>query len=168
MRREGNYWVNKLKLERHPEGGYFKEVYRAENEISHPGSQKNRNLATSIYYLLEGNDISHFHILKSDELWYFHDGAGAIVHILSNGNYHQKLLGLDVDKGQLPQLLIPANSFFAAEPIDKDSFILMGCMVTPGFDFDDFELADPNTLIKAYPEQRDLIDQFGFKKQVES
>ncbi len=164
MRRDANYWVNRLGLDRHPEGGYFKEIYRAEDEIRHPISHNIRSLATSIYYLLEGKDISHFHILKSDELWYFHDGTGAIVHILKNGNYQQERLGLDIDNGQMPQLLIPANSFFAAEPIDKDSFVLMGCMVTPGFDFDDFELADQAQLIKAYPEQTDLIDQFSFKK----
>ena len=79
------YWIEKLNFEKHPEGGWFKEVYRSEEVIPKkslpeyfPGS---RNISTSIYYLLEGDDFSAFHRIKSDEIWHYYEGNSAI------GNY---------------------------------------------------------------------------------
>ncbi len=153
-------WIDKLGLEAHPEGGYFKEVYRNPSTIQVMEDGAKRNLATSIYFLLEGEQKSHFHQLKSDELWYFHAGGPVKIHIVEDEEYRTEILGLDLDRGQSPQVLIPRNSIFAAEVVDKNSFCLMGCMVNPGFDFKDFRMVTKNKLMLKIPEQKKIIEKF--------
>jgi predicted cupin superfamily sugar epimerase len=150
-------WIKKLKLEEHPEGGYFKEVYRNEVELS--ADDFTRNLTTSIYYLLRSGEISHWHQLASDELWYFHGGSDLVVHMFDDGIYQQELVGLS--DAAYPQLLIPAGAVFAAEVKDPDSYGLVGCMVSPGFDFDDFRLVDMEELLEIFPEEEEVIRAFG-------
>ncbi|VXD21500.1 cupin domain-containing protein [Marinoscillum sp. 108] len=154
------YWIDKLGLEPHPEGGYYKEVYRNPNTIQIMGGGGTRNLSTSIYFLLEGSQKSHFHQLSSDELWYFHAGSGARVHVLNHGEYSEHLLGLNLEAGDLPQLLLPARSIFASEVSAPDSYVLMGCMVNPGFDFKDFRMLTASELEESYPGQKALIREF--------
>ena len=154
------YWIDKLELEPHPEGGYYKEVYRNPNTIQIMGGGGTRNLSTSIYFLLEGTDKSHFHQLSSDELWYFHAGSSARVHVLHHGAYTQHLLGLDLEAGELPQLLLPARSVFAGEVSEPGSYVLMGCMVNPGFDFKDFRMVGAAELEEAYPDHKQVIRDF--------
>lgn len=153
-------WINKLGLETHPEGGYYKEVYRNPATIQLSGGGGTRNLATSIYFLLKGGQKSHFHQLKSDEQWYFHHGTPVEIHIFERGNYRQEVLGLDLDKGQKPQILIPANSIFAAEVSSGVGYSLMGCMVNPGFDFKDFRMLSAEELTELYPDRKPLIKKF--------
>ncbi len=152
------YWIERLNLEPHPEGGYFKEVYRSEAQVDHPTHGKERNLTTSIYFLLEGKDLSHFHELESDELWYFHDGAGALIHRFEQGRYVAQKLSPEED-GAL-QVIIPAGSQFAAEVINKEDYVLMGCVVSPGFDFEDFRMLSKEEMLRKYPEYKDLIEKF--------
>ena len=99
-----------------------------------------RKLYTSIYFLLTSNDISHLHRIKSDELWYYHAGSPLTIHIIDeNGVYKEIKLGLNLDKGEVPQALVPKNSIFGSSVMDEDTFSLVGCMVSPGFDYKDFE-----------------------------
>lgn len=151
-----DYWIRKLQLQEHPEGGYYSEVYRNSKKINFVSGA--RNFATSIYFLLKGDQISHFHQLFSDELWYFHAGSEVTVHKLFNGKYEQNKLGLDNESD--PQIIIKAGTIFAAEVMDKSSFSLMGCMVNPGFDFDDFRLIKKKELINKYPNHEILINRF--------
>ena len=115
-------------------------------------------MATAIYFLLDGESFSALHRLKSDELWLFHDGMPLTVHAIGpDGMYRTYRLGLDIDDGQRPQAVVPSGSWFGATVDDPEGFALVGCMVAPGFDFDDFELADRLALTSQYPEHADLI-----------
>lgn len=136
------YYIEKLQLLPHPEGGYFKEVFRDQKEYPPHGSFSGpRNYATSIYYLLEKNDFSSFHRIKSNETWHHYDGGCVLIHYFENHQLITKKLGKRLEKGELPQLTIPKSTWFAAEPAPECVYALMGCTVAPGFDFEDFEMA---------------------------
>lgn len=158
--------IDQLNLEAHPEGGYFKEEYRSEGTI-HPGSDETvypagRNFATSIYYLLEGTDTSSFHRIRSDETWHFYTGSSATIHIIHPDSlYEARYLGPELSKGQSYQITIPGRSWFGVSVDKKDSFMLAGCTVAPGFDFKDFEMGDPYKLKQAFPEHTAIIDQLS-------
>ena len=149
-----NYWITKLNLEKHPEGGWFKEVYRSGEMISAEclsGSFKGaRNISTSIYYLLEGSDFSVFHRIKSDEIWHYYTGNSSIEIITSRkGEIEIHKLGNQPEEGHIFQVVVPADTWFAARLADKKGFAFVGCTVSPGFHFDDFELAG-----------KELLDEF--------
>lgn len=157
--------VEKLCLQPHPEGGYFKEVYRAEDKIEMASLpirfSGDRNFCTSIYFMLAGNDKSHFHRIKSDEIWHFYAGTALILHqIEANGNYSRIKIGNEILSGETPQAIIPHGNWFAAEVEDKNSYALVGCTVSPGFDFADFELAEQKDLCEKFPQHSDMIKRF--------
>lgn len=153
-----DYWIEKLGLQAHPEGGYFRELYRS--DLTQTFEMGQRNLATSIYFLLCQEEKSHFHQLTSDELWYFHAGGPASVHIFDHSGYRNVHLGLDLEAGQLPQILLPRKCIFAAEVLDKSNYTLTGCVVAPGFDFQDFRLVPKRELLADFPEYAALIERF--------
>jgi predicted cupin superfamily sugar epimerase len=160
------YWIQHLSLEPHPEGGFFKELYRSsitiEKKMLPLGFQDSRRLATSIYYLLRSDDISRFHRLRSDELWYFHYGSSfRIIIIDQEGHKQTKLLGPRIEKAEHMQVLIPAGTIFGAEITGQESFGLVSCVVTPGIDFQDFEMYNKEDLLQAYPKHKELIEKFG-------
>lgn len=162
MLEKAKYYIDKLQLIPHPEGGYYKEIYRAGEMIlvEHlPGSFKgNRNISTSIYFLLQRNDFSAFHRLKSDELWHFYDGSALKISVIDrDGNFNEIFLGRNIEEGESYQTVIKKNSWFAAELVDKKSFALVGCTVSPGFDFQDFEMADCEKLVNEFPAYADKI-----------
>jgi predicted cupin superfamily sugar epimerase len=143
--KNAEYFIEKLGLEKHIEGGYYRETYRS--KVSH----ENRSLSTSIYFLLKSGQVSKFHKLKSDEIWYYHHGSPILIHMINKeGEYSQGILGINSDQ-ESPQLIIPADTIFGAEPVDRESFSLVSCMVSPGFDFEDFTLYSTQELIKMYP-----------------
>jgi len=108
--------------------------------------------------LLEGNQVSNFHKLKSDEQWHFYNGSTIVIHVIDeSGNLNKILLGRNIENGETLQTVIKYNSWFAAELADKTSFALIGCTVAPGFDFTDFELGKRDELIKTFPQFRELI-----------
>lgn len=159
-------WIEHLKLIPHPEGGYYRETYHAQTLLTDSLTEQKyggkRRSATSIYFLLEGTDVSRFHRLRSDEIWYFHAGSSLTVHTITpDGSYMRHQLGLDVAVGQQPQLLIPSQHIFGAtvNHTSEDDFALVSCMVSPGFDFQDFELFDRQTLIALYPEHKAIISR---------
>jgi predicted cupin superfamily sugar epimerase len=151
--------ITKLELLPHSEGGYFKNTYQSDIHIG------NRTLFTSIYFLLTSDDISHFHRLKSDELWYFHGGSALTVHIIhENGNYEEIELGLNLNNGEVPQYLVPKNSIFGSSVKAKDTYSLVGCMVSPGFDYEDFELFTQAELLQKYPQHLDIIKKLAYEQ----
>jgi hypothetical protein len=152
-----DYWIKKLDLKAHPEGGFYKETYRSP-VMTRASNGKSRNLSTSIYFLLNQNDRSHFHRLRSDELWYYHLGSPVRIFELIDGALETTMMG--PEEGMQLQKLIPHGSIFAAEVVDKDRFSLFGCLVSPGFDFEDFELMTSSDLISEYPEHSNLIKAF--------
>jgi len=163
MNEKAKYYIQKLQLNKHPEGGYFKEIYRAGEMyfIDTPKKNLKRNVSTSIYFLLDGVQVSKFHRLNSDELWHFYDGTSVKIYIIDEkGKLTKILLGKKTDNGELFQAVIKKNTWFAAEVVNKKSFALIGCTVSPGFDFSDFELAERKTLSLQFPKLKDLIFRF--------
>lgn len=156
------YWIEKLQLNPHPEGGYFRQTYRADMVIAQDalpvGFAGARAASTAIYFLLEGENFSAFHRLRSDEVWHFYVGAPLIVHGISReGSYSSFLLGQDLDAGQVLQAVVPAGCWFASHLAARKSFAVVGCTVAPGFDFEDFEMGKRGELVSKYPGYEELI-----------
>lgn len=159
-----NELVKKFDLLPHPEGGFYKEVYRSEGVIaqSQLGHQfsGNRNYCTSIYFLLTSANFSGFHRIKQDEVWHFYQGSPLQIHVIHpNGNYELHRIGFDLAQNLTPQFVVPAGAWFASCVENENDFSLVGCTVAPGFDFDDFELAKKNELIAEYPQHANIITQ---------
>jgi predicted cupin superfamily sugar epimerase len=162
------YWIKKLKLEKHPEGGYFREVYRSEEEIKAEHLPERyggtRPHSTSIYFLLTGDAFSAFHRIKSDETWNFYDGAPITIHMIDEkGKYSNVKLGSNPENGEVFQFTIHRGTWFAASVDEPDSYALAGCTVAPGFHYDDFELGNREDLVKMFPEHEELIMMFSLK-----
>ncbi|WP_277584828.1 cupin domain-containing protein [Psychrobacillus antarcticus] len=163
MMRDASYYIKNLGLEPHSEGGYFQSSYTSKN---HSGNKK---LYTSIYFLLGAADVSHFHRLKSDELWYFHDGSSLLVHVIDEkGNYVEHKLGLNIENGEVPQVLVPKNTIFGSSVNEGGAFSLVGCMVAPGFEYEDFELFTQKELIHDYPQHKEIICKMAYEILPES
>lgn len=140
--------IDVLDLKPHPEGGFFKEVHRSKTIVHGLKSSSNKNAYTSIYYLLPGQSFSAWHRIKSDETWYFHYGCDlALYYFDEHKLLHTVTLGIESIH---LQITIPANTWFAAKPLDKDTYCLVSCAVAPGFEFDDFEIASRNHLLKEF------------------
>ncbi len=155
-------WIERFEMNPHPEGGYYKEVYRSETVIPAEALPAcfgaSRNCCTSIYYLLERGNFSAFHRMRQDEIWHVYDGGPIRIHLLLDGGASQgMLLGRTPERDGVPQGVVPGGCWFAAEPVEEADFVLVGCTVSPGFDFADFELARRVDLIASYPEQEALV-----------
>jgi uncharacterized protein len=165
MIHSAQYWINKLQLLKHPEGGYYREVYRS-NDFVHKKNLPDRyssfrSFSTSIYFLLESSEFSSFHRLKSDEIWHFYEGSAiSIMIIFPDGGFRKTVLGINPEENQVYQAVIPQGCWFAAHVKDSDSFSLVGCTVSPGFDFEDFEIGRKNILISLYPKYTRIIKQY--------
>jgi uncharacterized protein len=151
-------WVKYLQLSAHPEGGYFKENYRHSQEITINGTAK-RNLSTSIYYMLESGQASKLHRLKSDEIWYFHHGSALKVHVFDKSTYQSYILGNQLFENHLLQLVLPAGAIFGAEVLESKSYSIIGCMVSPGFHFEDFELINASEILSEFANQKSIIER---------
>ncbi|AJP56979.1 hypothetical protein UC34_08195 [Pandoraea vervacti] len=158
--------VAALGLLPHPEGGHYRETYRASDTIAvqalPSGFSGARNVSTAILYLLEAGDFSAFHRIRSDEVWHFHLGGTLLIHEIDmSGKQITTRLGHDVASGEQLQHVVPAGHWFAAQPAPSTRYALVGCTVAPGFAFEDFEMADPAALGVQWPMHRDLIERLG-------
>ena len=156
--------IEKFELEPHPEGGYFRETYRSTGEIEEkslgPKFEGPRNYSTCIYFLLTSNEFSAFHRIKQDEIWHFYDGSPIRLHVISpSGEYSKHRIGRELALGETPQLVVPAGCWFAAEVVNESAFSLVGCTVSPGFDFRDFEMRSRPELISMFPEHEKIISK---------
>ena len=148
--------VTKFNLQAHPEGGFYSETYRSDQLTA----SQDRNLVTCIYFLLTSENVSNFHRIKSDEMWFFHEGSSLTVHTLDPQNGHlQHTVGNAIQQGQTPQLVVPKNTIFGSSVTDKNSYSFVSCVVAPGFDFNDFELFTRDVLLEEYPESESIIRQ---------
>lgn len=166
--KNAQYWIESLGLIAHPEGGYYKSTFASEITISGIGSSEGqqRQLFTSIYFLLKSNEVSHFHRLKSDELWYYHGGSSLTIHVIDeSGSYKEWKLGLNLENGEVPQVLVPKNTIFGSSMMEGDTFSLVGCMVAPGFDFEDFELFSQEELLELYPQHEKIIRKMAYESK---
>src|SRR5262245_8465525 len=153
-------WIARLRLQPHPEGGYFREAYRSPLTLAAdqlpPRYGGPRPAATSILFLLRAGEPSALHRLASDELWHFHAGNAIRVHMIDDrGAYETLRLGLDAESAV--QGVVPAGRWFGAEGVEGGAFALVGCTVAPGFDFADFELARRDELAARFPQHAELI-----------
>ncbi|NOT75553.1 MAG: cupin domain-containing protein [Cyclobacteriaceae bacterium] len=159
--KNAQYWITQLKLQSHPEGGFFKETYRSIESIwatALPDRYADsRSFSTAIYFLLRSEDKSLFHRIKSDEIWHFHAGSALTIYVLNKDGLSEQKLGPEPENGDSLQVVIPAGSWFGAIVNKPDSFTLAGCTVAPGFDFDDFELANSEKLLKEFPDHSQII-----------
>jgi len=164
MQTTANQLAQQLQLLPHPEGGYYKEVYRSASTISQQALggtfSGDRNYCTGIYFMLTGSNFSAFHRIKSDELWHFYDGDGCEVYVIHlNGQLEVIRLGRDIANGEVYQAVVPAGAWFASRCTNADGFTLTGCTVSPGFDFADFEMAERESLLQQYPQHEVAITQ---------
>ena len=154
------YYKQFLGLEPHPEGGYYRRTYQSSTDHLFDWFQGKRPISTAIYYLLEKGDFSSFHKIKSDECWHFYAGGALHIHMVeNNGKYHLKKLGSRLDEDEVFQFVVPAEAWFAVEPAPGTEYALTGCTVSPGFDFEDFTLADKNDLVAEFPEHHEIINR---------
>jgi predicted cupin superfamily sugar epimerase len=153
-------WIAHLSLRPHPEGGHFAQSYRAADRVALGGNRAGpRNLMTAIYYLLESGEFSAFHRLRAPELWLFHDGDALCVHELGAGGVQSHRVGPRPQDGDRLALIVPAETWFASEVAPGGRFGLVTCVVTPGFEYEDFELAERQSLIARYPASRPCIER---------
>jgi predicted cupin superfamily sugar epimerase len=159
---DADYYIDKLALQSHIEGGFFSEVYRAEEKISADDLpirfENSRCFSTSIYFLLKKGYHSKFHILKSDELWHFYDGAAITIFLISpEGNVSELKLGKNLESGEKFQIVIPHGYWIGAKVTGEGDFTLIGCTVSPGFEFQDFILGDKEKLLMQFPKLENII-----------
>jgi predicted cupin superfamily sugar epimerase len=126
--------IEHLGLQQHPEGGWYKETWRAENE--------GRPTGTCIYFLLKAGEASHWHRVDAAEIWLYHAGAPLVLSLAATGEgpAQDHLLTPDLAQGA-PQLIVPQGHWQAAR--STGDFTLVSCTVSPGFEFEGFELAAP-------------------------
>jgi len=159
---DAHYWIMKLSLIEHPEGGFYREVYRSPDSIEgiHLRDKRkgSRNLATSIYFLLKSGEKSLLHRLKSDETWYYHHGQPIHLFCIDfQGDLKEVVIGPDIEKHELPQYTIPEGTIFGGLVYGENTFSLASCMVAPGFSFDDFQLLSREYMLEKYPKYKDII-----------
>jgi len=156
--------IKRLQLERHPEGGWYREVYRSPEQLPAVSLPERfngpRSHATSIYFLLTSESCSRLHRIAADEQWHFYTGSPLTIHVITpDGEYHPMLLGPDHTRGQCFQAVVTHDNWFGATVEEAGAFALVGCSVAPGFEFADFELACRSELLLQYPQHAGLISR---------
>ena len=153
-------WIQRLALAPHPEGGHYRESYRAAEQVPRQALPERfkggRAFSTAIYFLLAHPDFSAFHRILADELWHFYDGSPVCIHTLDESGT-LKTAKLGIAAGAVPQVAVPAGCWFAAELERPGTWALAGCTVSPGFDFADFTLARRAALREEFPQHGPLI-----------
>lgn len=163
MTLSATYYIEKLNLQAHSEGGFYTSTFVGDECVATKAGE--RPSYTSIYFLLRSEDISHLHRLQSDELWYYHAGSPLTVHMIyPDGTYEARKLGLNIENGEAPQVLVPKHTIFGSSVDEEDTFSLVGCMVSPGFDYADFELFTQEELLKDYPQHEAVIRKMAYEQ----
>lgn len=164
VQKSASDWIDSLGLVRHPEGGYYREIYRSSEILSQAGLPPRfdgpRSVATSIIYLLPAAEVSCLHRLRSDEVWHFYEGGPLWLAIIRpDGLLREVWLGRLMESGHVLQAAIPAGSWFGAAVPDPGGYALAGCTVAPGFEFGDFEIGLRDALLRTYPQHRSIIEK---------
>ena len=151
--------ISQLDLQPHPEGGYYRETHRDGLDLpaGAVGRDGPRSAATAIYYLLGPGDISAFHRIASDEVFHFYAGDPVMMVQLTKRGAETIVLGPDLPAGQRPQVVVPGNVWQGLHLCEGGRFVLLGCTVSPGFDFADFEMGRRDELLSAFPNEAEII-----------
>ncbi|MFZ2155645.1 MAG: cupin domain-containing protein [Bradyrhizobium sp.] len=126
--------IARLELKPHPEGGHYRETFR-DTRVDADG----RSASTAIYFLLARGERSHWHRIDAVETWHYYAGHALTLQIADNADWRTVRLGSNLTAGELPQVIVPAQTWQSAE--SAGDWTLVGCTVAPGFDFAAFELA---------------------------
>jgi uncharacterized protein len=147
--------VGELQLSPHPEGGWYREIYRSARTVATGAGP--RAALTNIYFLLGGNAFSAWHRIDADETWHFYRGTGLTIFVIDvNGQIERRTLGPDGPW----QTTIPAGLLFASQATPPDGYALAGCSVAPGFEFSGFELPSRSDLLERYPLHQEIVHRF--------
>jgi predicted cupin superfamily sugar epimerase len=154
--------IKQFGLQSHPEGGWYKQTYKSNEFISATALPERFNddrvFSTAIYFLLEKGNFSAFHKIKSDECWHFYTGDPLNIYTIDQpGELKVITLGNNFNEEETFQYVVPANCWFASRPAPGSEYCLVGCTVAPGFEFEDFELADKTTLSAMHPRHTNII-----------
>lgn len=145
--------VRELGLEPHPEGGYFRETYRA--------GATGEPLATAIYFLVTPSSFSALHRLRADEIYHFYLGDPLDMLLLyPDGRCERPVLGADVEAGERPQLVVPAGVWQGSRVQEGGAFTLFGTTMAPGFTFAAFEMGEREALCAEYPDHPALVRRY--------
>ena len=159
--KDANDIILRFDLLPHPEGGHYREMHRSAHSVVSPRHGGARSAYTSIYFLLPPGRFSAWHRITSDETWFHHAGGDVLIlYFDTSGSLQTVTLGLE--SGHM-QFTVPANTWFAARPADSNAFAFVSCVVGPGFEFADFELATPEALRAEFgttPENLSAIEAF--------
>lgn len=154
-------WISQLQLQPHPEGGYYKEVIKGTI-----GGANQRAQYSSIYFLLTHDNISHFHRIDADEIWYYHDGDSLMIHMIHpDGRYEQVSLGKNIEAGDVLQYVVPKGTIFASSVEGQNAYALVGCMCQPAFKFEYFELLSQSWLNEQYPNLEDINMRYALSAE---
>jgi predicted cupin superfamily sugar epimerase len=162
MELTAEYWIQKLQLTKHIEGGSYYRTYAAQLNICQkelPSTfHGDRPVATAIYFLLEQGQFSAIHRIASDELWHFYYGDPLVIYEIDiTGMLTEHLLGNNPEHAESFQCLVKAGSWFGSKVKTGGNYSLVGCTVSPGFDFADFELGDRKMLMNQFPQHTGII-----------
>jgi len=165
--KSAEYWIAKLGLVSHKEGGYFTESYRSDESYSSACLPSrfggDRSFGTAIYFLLKEKGFSAFHRLQSDETWHFYTGLPIEIFVLNAaGDLVHYFLGSNPEAGEVFQLTVLRGQWFASRLSGQKGYGLAGCTVAPGFDFNDFELAERKKLAAEFPRHSQLIHELTY------
>ena len=150
MKRRADVLKEACRLEKHVEGGWFSEVYTA------PFEKDGRPLAGSIYFLLDAGEVSRFHRIDCDEIWYYHDGPALEMLLVYEDHDEIRYLGKDISNSEEPQIRVPAGTFMGAVQKEKGDYTLVSTSMTPAYDPDEFQSATYEDL-KERCTHRDLL-----------
>lgn len=147
-----------------PKEAISKEIYRSDEMIPEGALagkyEGGRNCSTGIYFLLTSDTFSAFHQVHQDEGWHFYQGSPILLHTISpEGQYSITTIGNDILNGEVPQYYVKGGTWFGATVKNENDFSLVGCTVSPGFDFRDFVLADRRELLKTFPAHQKIIGE---------
>jgi hypothetical protein len=166
--RTAQEWIETLGLKPHPEGGFYRETYRSNRLLG-----GKTPVSTAIYFLLRKGDISAFHRIGSDELWHLYAVTPLtrlrVWRLTPEGSLGTFLLGTEPARNEVFQDFVPAGDWFASEvevldgSDEESAYALVGCTVSPGFLFADFELADGAVLARKWPEHAELVRRLSIR-----
>lgn len=157
--------IDTLELAPHPEGGYFKETIRGAYDET-----LKRESYSSIYFLLTHDNISHYHRIDADEIWYFHTGQTLALHLIDpEGHYDTVTLGPNVEAGDVLQYVVRKGTLFASSVEQPEQYALVGCMCQPAFQFETFEMIARETLEHDFPHLTNQALQYALTEaEIES
>lgn len=141
--------ISERDLQRHPEGGYFREIFRSPRQVQPLDKRSTRCALTTIYFLLVKGQHGRWHRVASDEVWHFYEGDPLEVYWVDGRDVvHQEVLGTGSTSNVDPMCVVPAGCWQAARPLGEFSFL--GCTVAPGFEFQDFEMLSEGSAALAH------------------